>query len=97
MSLVVQPEAETDITNAAFWYHEQSSAVRDSFLAAVDRALQAIEQRPLQYQRIYNQVRRLVLREFPYALFYTISGQNVVVIACLHCSRDPKHWRKRAV
>jgi plasmid stabilization system protein ParE len=95
VSLVVQPDAETEITNAALWYHEQSSAIRDSFLTAVDQALQAIEQRPLLYQRIYKQVRRLVLREFPYALFYTVSSQDVVVIACLHCSRDPKLWRKR--
>jgi hypothetical protein len=86
VSLVVQPDAETEITNAALWYHEQSSAIRDSFLTAVDQALQAIEQRPLLYQRIYKQVRRLVLREFPYALFYTVSSQDACIAAAIQSS-----------
>ena len=95
MKLVVQPEAEADIVNAAVWYDEQAKAIRQKFLQTVEATFSAIERHPMQYQTIFGQVRRVMLREFPYALLYIVSEQEVNVLACFHCSRDPKRWQSR--
>ena len=41
---------------------------------------------------VRGDVRRVILRRFPYALFYTIEGSDVVVLACVHERRSPDHW-----
>ena len=50
---------------------------------------------PLQFPIVYKNVRRALLRRFPYMLFFTIDGETLLVIACFHSSRDPRIWQKR--
>lgn len=95
MKLVVQPEAEADIVSAAVWYDRRSKLVRQKFLQTLEATLAAIEQNPNSYQRIRGEVRRVMLRGFPYALLYVASGQDVNVLACFHCSRSPRRWQDR--
>ena len=95
VKLVVQPEAETDIVDAAAWYDDRSPAVCRRFLQTLDAALAIIELHPLHYQAIYGQVRRTVLRGFPYALLYVASEDEVNVIACVHGRRNPTRWHRR--
>jgi plasmid stabilization system protein ParE len=95
VKLVVQPEAETDIGDAAAWYHERSPAVCRIFLQTVEIALDLIEHHPHRYQKIYGQVRRVVLRRFPYALLYVVAEDEVNVIACVHGRRNPRRWQRR--
>ena len=52
---------------------------------------------PRQFPVIYKNVRRALLRRFPYALMFVIEADGTLtVIACFHGSRDPEHWQKRA-
>jgi plasmid stabilization system protein ParE len=95
-TLVVEPEAEAEIASAAAWYELRSPSVRVGFLRAVDRALSFIRQNPSQYQIIYRHTRRAVLRRYPYALLYTASDSEVIVIACLDTRRDPERQEERA-
>jgi hypothetical protein len=32
----------------------------------------------------------MLLRRFPYCLFYRLDGEGITVVACLHAARDPK-------
>jgi len=95
VKLVIQPEAETDIVEAAVWYDERSPAVRRRFLQTVEAALAVIADHPQRYQTIYRQVRRVVLRRFPYALLYVASEDEVNVIACIHGRQSPTRWQRR--
>ena len=95
MKLVVQPEAEADIVDAAVWYDQQARPIRQRFLQTVELVLGTIEQHPHRYQKVFGQVRRVMVRGFPYALLYVVSEQEVNVIACMHTSRDPRRWQGR--
>lgn len=92
-ALVVTPEAEADIAQAKEWYLSESSRAAERFRDAVDLALETIERNPEQYQIVYRQTRRVLLDEYPYALFYTVTEKQVTVVSCFHTSRDPKLWR----
>ncbi len=39
-------------------------------MRSLDAALQFVERNPLAFQTIYKNTRRVLLRKFPYALFY---------------------------
>lgn len=92
-TLVVTPEAEAENNQAKEWYLGQSWLAATRFRDAVDLALETIEQNPEQYQVVYRQTRRVLVDEFPYALFYTATETLVIVVSCFHTSRDPKQWR----
>jgi hypothetical protein len=52
---------------------------------------------PQQFPTIYQNVRRALLRRFPFALMFVIGPDDTpTVIACFHGSRDPGYWQKRA-
>jgi hypothetical protein len=44
---------------------------------------------------VFKNVRRALLRRFPYSLFFVVEDEALIVIACFHASRDPSHWQKR--
>jgi toxin ParE1/3/4 len=92
-TLVVAPEAEAEINQAKEWYLAQSWLAAARFREAVDLALETIERNPEQYQFVYRHTRRVLVDEFPYALFYTVTETLVTVVSCFHTARDPKLWR----
>jgi plasmid stabilization system protein ParE len=69
--------------------------VAGRFLGEVARALSAIDDRPLAYAVVHKDVRRALLRRFPYAVFFVVEPGRVVVLAVLHQARDPERWRMR--
>ena len=93
--LVIEPEAEAEILNAAVWYEQRNPAARAGFLRAINRALRFIEEHPEQYQVVYREARRALVDEFPYALFYKVTDREIIVVSCFHTSRNPKVWRDR--
>lgn len=95
MRLIVRPEAEADIGDAYAWYESQQSGLGGRFLAELSRCIAAIEQQPLQYQRVRAEARRALLRRFPYAVFFAASQDHVVILAAMHMARDPAAWQER--
>ncbi len=92
-ALVVEPEAEAEIDQAVDWYYEHSRMAAIGFRDAVDRALDFIGKHPEQYQVVYRQTRRALVDGYPYALFYTVTEIQVIVVSCFHTARDPNAWR----
>jgi plasmid stabilization system protein ParE len=43
----------------------------------------------------HKKVRRARATKFPYALFFLVEADALLVIACFHGSRDPRQWQKR--
>lgn len=93
--LVLRPEAENDIAGAAQWYEEQRSGLSIEFRSALDQTFTAIEKNADLYTPIYRELRRALLRRFPYAVFYVERADNIIVAAVLHTSRNPRLWRAR--
>jgi plasmid stabilization system protein ParE len=93
--LRLTPEAEADLADAFDYYEIQLPGLGDDFLAAIERHLGLVADNPAQYQVQYREVRRAVVRRFPYAIFYSIEENGVVVLAIDHQARDPAHWKAR--
>jgi plasmid stabilization system protein ParE len=54
--------------------------------------LASLQESPERFARVRGEVRRVVFRRFPYALFYVLDGDEVVVLGCVHERRSPEHW-----
>ena len=92
-ALVVTAEAEAEINQAKEWYRGQSPRAALRFSDAIDHALETIGFNPEQYQIVYRETRRVLLDDYPYVLFYTMTETQVKVVACFHTARDPSLWR----
>jgi len=96
-ALVVEPEAEAEIVEAAGWYEARSPGLGSEFRRVVDGLLGTIQRNPNQYQVVFRQVRRAALRRFPYGLMYVVSEHEIIVVACIHGRRHPKRWKGRTL
>ena len=65
-------------------------------MAAVRAGLRTIESYPEAQPLTYGPLRRLNLHRFPYALFYVVDGDVIVVTGCFHTARDPSIWQARS-
>jgi plasmid stabilization system protein ParE len=95
MNLIIRPEAEAEIADAYDYYEAVSEGLGAAFLLAVEACLNGIERSPEMYAVIYKDVRRGLLRRFPYSIFYLVEQEAIVVLACFHVRRDPKQWQGR--
>jgi plasmid stabilization system protein ParE len=95
--VIFTSRARAELIDAQDWYEHESPGLGRRFRAAVDTAVQRISVAPRQFPVIYKNVRRALLRRFPYALIFVIEAdESLTVIACFHGNRDPVLWRKRS-
>ena len=93
--LIIRPEADAEVAEAAHWYEERRQGLGKEFLSAFAAATASLRHNPKMYAIVAENARRLVLRRFPYSVIYEIQGDEVVVLACFHESRDPQEWQRR--
>ncbi|MCG8466859.1 MAG: type II toxin-antitoxin system RelE/ParE family toxin [Gemmatimonadetes bacterium] len=91
----VRPQVETELDDAMAWYGARAAGLDRDFYKTFLDVLASIAESPEIYQRIHGEVRRVVFRRFPYAVFYVFDGHEVVVLACLHERRSPERWPLR--
>jgi toxin ParE1/3/4 len=95
MLVEFRAEARAEIDDAFAWYERQSTGLGFDFLRAVEAAAQSISRRPDAWPLAHENLRRRILRRFPYSLIYRADADKVVVVACFHARRDPKRWHSR--
>lgn len=94
-ALLFRPQVATDLSEAVSWYRENRPGLDAKFLRDFEATLAAIERNPLQYQIVDRQMRRAMLRGFPYAVMYVASEQDILIVGCRHVRRNPAEWKKR--
>ena len=94
--VVLSAAAQLDVIDAVDWYELQAPGLGGRLIAEIGAAIARVGSNPRQYPLVHRTLRRVLVRRFPYALFYRSSGDAVEVIACLHTSRDSRQWRARA-
>lgn len=90
--------ASAELIEAQDWYEREAESFGRHFRAAVDAVVERMSANPRQFPVVHKQVRRALLRRFPYVLMFVIEGdedETLSVIACFHGSRDPVRWKRR--
>lgn len=93
--LLIRPEAEADLEGAYRWYEDKSEGLGTEFLRSVDAALISVLKMPEAYKKILKNIRRVLIRRFPYCIFYFIDNSTIVILAVLHAHRDPNLIKTR--
>ncbi|NJM33445.1 MAG: type II toxin-antitoxin system RelE/ParE family toxin [Rhodomicrobium sp.] len=88
MKLRLRPEAMGDIRAAMAWYEEREAGLAAAFLEQIDMLFERIAEHPARFPTVYKEFRRAFLRRFPYAVYFLVEGEAIIVFAILHQRRD---------
>lgn len=95
MKYEFHPEALIEYAEAVKYYTEQRVEVAQAFIDAIEDAIYRIRESPARYAVIDEDVRRCMARRFPYGILYTIEQDYILILAVMHCSREPGYWKTR--
>jgi plasmid stabilization system protein ParE len=91
----VRELARTEIADAFAWYSARSSVAGGRFIDEVEDAIRAIEADPERNPAVRGAVRRILLKRFPYGVYYKIYPTVISVLGVIHGHRHPDVWQHR--
>lgn len=83
------PEVEEEAVCAYVWYEEKAKGLGEEFLRAFYASAAEIARIPNLYPKIYKDFHRKLLKRFPYAVYFIIESEAVIVYGLFHCARNP--------
>jgi plasmid stabilization system protein ParE len=95
-TLVVRAHARREIDDVFEWYRVRSPDAAADFLVAIDNALAAIVAAPEHYPVVRGRLRRVLLAQFPYAVYFKVYPHVLSVVGVIHGNRHPDTWLSRA-
>jgi toxin ParE1/3/4 len=94
--VILTLEARADALEACRWCEEQHVGLGLVYRSALDGAVERISRTPESFAIQYRDLRRVLVERFPYAVFYRVYPDVILIVAILHGRRDPRVWQKRA-
>ena len=91
------PPAEQELFDAARYYELQASGLGQDFLDKVKLALQDLASSTEQWPIVKDDIRRRLIRRFPYSLLYRIDPDEIAILAVMHQRRHPSYWLSRSI
>ncbi len=95
LRVVFRRAAKNEFEDAAAWYGERGSGLGDEFVREIDQAIASAAAAPQRYPAVFGDVRRTVARRFPFAVYFRVRSDALVVLAVFHGRRNPTIWRRR--
>jgi toxin ParE1/3/4 len=89
-----RPEAEADALETRDWYESRQEGLGAEFRMELDTTIERIVANPLLYRLVHGETRRALLDRFPYAVYFRVAGDEIVVLA-VHGRQHPRRWRSR--
>lgn len=93
--LDVSSEAELEIFEAALRYEREREGLGFRLEAQVNTVFARVLENPFQFPVIEHDVRRGLVHDFPYGVFFTTDADLITVLAVLHLHRHPDTWKRR--
>jgi toxin ParE1/3/4 len=87
--------AEFELNDAAVFLETEREGLGLRFLSAVETAVSQIQQHPQASPIVIEDIRRKVLRRFPYSLIFSIKPDRIRILAIANQKRRPFYWQGR--
>ncbi len=89
------PEALAEYEQAAVHYAGCQDGLGLRFVSSVEAALRRLAAAPSRGRIVEQDVRRCLTKVFPYAILYTVEADFILIVAVMHCHREPGYWHQR--
>ncbi|MBF0220345.1 MAG: type II toxin-antitoxin system RelE/ParE family toxin [Gammaproteobacteria bacterium] len=89
MKIAILPAANEDLINGYHFYEQQQSGVGDYFLDSLFADIDSLIIYHGVHSLLFNRYYRMLAKRFPFAIYYTIEDETIVIYAVLDNRRDP--------
>jgi plasmid stabilization system protein ParE len=91
-TVFLRKAAEDDIDAARSRYDAERPGLGGEFLDEVATVINAVSDNPERPPIYYRGFRRILMRRFPYKIFYLLDKPRVIVFRVLHGKQDHPRW-----
>ncbi len=95
MKLRIEVAAQNDLIEGYLFYEKSIGQVGDYFLASLFSDIESLKIFGGIHRKEFKSLYRSLSRRFPFAIYYTLEKEEIVIRAVLDCRRDPSWVRKR--
>ena len=95
MSFVFHPEAETEFNEAIDYYERIERGLGYDFAIEVYNTIQHSVSFPKAWSVNEGDIRRSLVKRFPYGVLYSEENDEIYIIAVMHLHRFPGYWKYR--
>ena len=92
---VLRRTAEQEFDDSIAWYESERKGLGQEFRTTVEEYFQRIQDNPEWFPKVRSEVRRAVVRRFPFAIHFLIETDRIVILSVFHTSRDPEQLKTR--
>ncbi|PCI64263.1 MAG: hypothetical protein COB38_12820 [Gammaproteobacteria bacterium] len=89
MNIKILPIANDDLLNGYYFYEKQKKGIGSYFLDSLFSDIDSLMLYQSIHPIIFNQYHRLLSKRFPFAIYYKIEYEYIVVYAVLDCRKEP--------
>ena len=88
-------DADQDLISGFQFYEKQDKGLGGYFLDTLSSDIDSLQLYFGIHQVFYHKYHRLLSSRFPFAVYYTVQDDIILIHAVLDCRRDPSSIRKR--
>jgi plasmid stabilization system protein ParE len=94
--ITIRRAAQQEYDKAVDWYEQQRPGLGAEFIRRVKEQLDAIEISPLAHAVAHRDIRKAVVQQFPYTVYYRALKTKTVVVSIFNDHRNPRDWQSRS-
>lgn len=91
----ISDEALEDLVEGFWFYEAQEAGLGDYFSSHLRADIEGLKVTAGIHRQAYHDYHRLLSRVFPYAIFYTVDRDEIIVWAVVDCRRNPQWIQER--
>ena len=93
--LIVEPPARRDAQIGLAFYASRDPKLADRLGRKFDKVLKDIRKNPYRWAEVEDGIREAIVEGWPYAIYYRIVEESILVFAIFNTHRDPQDWMDR--
>ncbi len=94
MTVIILPSAREDLATGFAFYEEQKQGLGNYFLESLFSDVNSLRLYAGIHRKVFG-FYRLLSKRFPYAAYYSIVKETVLIWAILDCRQDPATLRRK--
>lgn len=87
--------ARVEFLDSIEYYEQQQPGLGSTFSEQVYATIERIMEFPDGWTPLDDTFHRCLVKQFPYALIYTVLDQVLIITAVMNLHREPDYWRNR--
>jgi len=95
MNFSFHPEAEAEFNESIEYYEEIEPGLGYDFAVEIYSTIQRSAEFPKAWAVLDGEIRRSLVRRFPYGVLYTEEQTGIYVVAVMNLHRNPGFWKHR--